>query len=180
MCSECVGNALFTIHEIEHEEIVGRKRCQPFAADLFEEPEKLRIVNLASQSYEDLISVGASKIRGRFPFSDALFKHQIHSLAGAFDQPTFGKSFGNTAIARGLAPQDVVLRHAGREAAWTDQLQAARVLTDEHRASKTVVPVAHGIENRFTDRSFIERRDIQNKEPRLQMLPIIPQVDGGP
>ena len=96
--------------EIEHQKIVGVERGRAFLADLLQEAQELRILDLAVKGEPYEVGVRAGEIRQRLALPDALPKDEVKALAGALDEAAFSKDLGNAPIARALLPQNVVRR----------------------------------------------------------------------
>lgn len=55
----------------------------PFAADLLEELQEARILNLAVQGDDHMERVRSGEVGAQLPLADALLEHQVHALARA-------------------------------------------------------------------------------------------------
>jgi hypothetical protein len=62
----------------------------------------------------------------------------------------------------------------------TDDLQLAGILADENGTGGPVIPVTHGVQNRFANGLLAECRNVPNEKTVLKMLKVVAEVDGIP
>jgi hypothetical protein len=78
-------------------------------------------------------------------------------LARAFDHAAAEESFGNPPVARILLVEYVVGCNAWRKPPWADDFDPPGVLPYENGTGLAVIPVTHGVQDRFTNGPLVER-----------------------
>lgn len=164
------------MHEIEHEEIVGREVLQSLIADLLEEAQKASVADVARQAQQYAMIVRGVRIRERLALAHTLAEHQIHALAGALDEAATRQRFGDPTIARLLPVAHIVGRDTFGESAGAFDFEQARVLPHPDRSGVTVVAVADGIEHSLANTVLVEGRNVVFEKALAELLHLIAQI----
>jgi hypothetical protein len=104
---EEVGDRATAMYEIDDQEVVGAERSHAFVADLLEEPQELRIADLAPQREPHRMGVRSREVGQRLALANALPKNKVESLTGALYQATFPENLGDASIPRTLLPEHI-------------------------------------------------------------------------
>ncbi len=168
------------MNKIDHEEIIRAECRQSFPADFFQKAQELRIQDFAVECKPYGVRIRTGKIRKPFALPDALPEDKVHSLSGPLYKPAFAEDLCNAAVPGILLPEYILRGDAGREPPGADNFNATGILTDKYGAAASVVAMAHSIQNCFPNRALVEGRDVPDKQPLLEMLEIIAQVDESP
>jgi hypothetical protein len=111
-----IRDSLFAVDTIQHEQILDGKRLDAVGARLFQEPQEVRVLDLAVQGERHLELVGVREVGQAFALTSAFREHPIRALAGAFHQAAACQIVGDEPIAGILPIQDVLWGDAGLEA----------------------------------------------------------------
>src|SRR5262245_31694246 len=102
-----IWDGLFAVDQVDDKEVFGAKGRRPLAADLFQEAQKLGVLDLAVERYPDRGLARAGEVGERLAVPDALPVDEVEALSSSFDESTLGQDLGNPSVARVLLPEEV-------------------------------------------------------------------------
>lgn len=165
------------VQSINYKEILGGQQLRASFADPVDNGEHCFVENQSIQRDADEEVICACEVRKRLCLLHAQFKHQVYALTGTLHHAAERKDLRNTAVARELAIQYVVERDAEGKSSGAFDNQSVAELADKDTAAELIVPVAHRVQNCFSDNTFIEGRNVKHEKAFLIVLLVVPQID---
>lgn len=167
----------FVVQSINHKEILGGQQlCASFTNSIDNRKHRL-VENQSIQSNADEEIIRACEVGKWFCLLHTQLEHQVHALTRTLYHAAEGKNLRNSAVARELTIQYVVERNAEGKSSRAFDNQSVAELADKDAAAKLVVPVAHRVQDRFSDNALIESRNVKHEKAFLIVLLIVPQID---